>query len=402
MKLHPSPPGRRTAYAALLAGVLALFFAGKVGAQGLTPGTVKLLSKNPILTEAETADAFVSLSPTQPAKFLITGPVRLQADFRVSLPPGQAQGEPVLIDVFAAGKPLRRFKIMPKAGTNSWKETAASKPSAPVGFYIEVDPGPHAYEVRVTGAPNGAALFLVPDAKARRPLAANAPVVPPKPPAPAATPAAAQTQIAKATPAPTPRAKSLDDITATGRPADTPMERLSYDVGFKGGIVMPFDTTFAPTMAAGAEVRWSLGEARLFGLGLEVMRMQVGGVDGDDPRRADAPFALNVALTPVIAHATFWIPSEGRLRPYLAAGGGFVYAESLYEERNQSVAESTVGPAAQALAGLQIDLSPTDLREGRQKIFLEVKGTWLQAPVEAHDYAEWGSLGIVAGVDLKF
>src|SRR5687768_3893614 len=187
MTLAPAPSGKTAAYVGFIAGVLVLAFAAKVGAQGLTPGTVKLLSKSAPLVEAETAETFVSLSPTEPAKFLIVGPAKLQADFRVSLPPGQPQGEPVLIDVYAVGKLLRRFKVTPKAGTTSWKDKTDAKPSSPVGFFMQIDPGPHAYEVRVTGAPIGAAIALVQDSKAKRALAANAPVVPPKPPAPVAT-----------------------------------------------------------------------------------------------------------------------------------------------------------------------------------------------------------------------
>lgn len=377
----------------------------------LTPGTVKLLSKNGTSVDPGTGDAYVQISPAEPAKFLIVGPGRLQADMRVNIAAGQTQG-PVSVEVLLAGKSLQRFRVDPKPGTVGWKDRTDVMPSMPVGFYMEIDPGPHAYEVRVSGAAKGAGLFLVSSTKARRPLAGNAPVIPAKPPAPAVaptaapTPAAGRTAVAAGpTPKPTPAqgGTSLDQIsTAGGTRADSRMERLSYEVAFKTGLMVPQDDAFGPAIASAAEVRWNLGDARAFGLGLEVGALQLGGKDANDPRRADPRAAVNVALVPVAVHATWWVPMDGRLRPYLAAGPGFVYAQSTVDERNRTLTESTIAPLGEALLGVQLDLAPGDLREGRQKLFLEAKGTYFLLDFDSHEHEAFSAAGVLLGIEMKF
>lgn len=376
----------------------------------LNPGTVKLLSKNGSAVDPGTGDSYVQVSPTEPAKFLIVGPGKLQADMRVNIAAGQTQG-PVSVEVLLAGKTLQRFRIQPKPGATAWKDRTDVMPSMPVGFYMEVDPGPHAYEVRVSGAPKGAGLFLVAAGKARRPLAANAPVIPARPPAaiatPAPTPSTGPTAIAAA--GPTPRAPpeqrgtSLDQIdTSRGVKVDSRVERLSYEVAFKAGVMIPQDDAFGAAIASAAEVRWNVGNARHFGIGLEVGAIQMAGNDADDPRRADPRAAVNLAMMPVAMHATWWAPLDGRLRPYLAAGPGFVYAQSAVEERNRTITESTVAPIGEALIGLQFDMAPGELREGRQKIFVEAKGTYFALDFEGHDHEAFSAASVLLGVEWKF
>ena len=51
----------------------------------MAPGTVKLLSKNAVLVDTITGDAFFELKDDASAKFLVIGPDVLQADLRVNL-----------------------------------------------------------------------------------------------------------------------------------------------------------------------------------------------------------------------------------------------------------------------------------------------------------------------------
>lgn len=405
----------------LAAAVFALAGAALTAAPAhaqLTPGTVKLLSRNGTAVDATTGDAYIQISPTSPAKFLIVGPAKLQADVRVNLAPGQKTAPAITIDVLGAGKPLSRFRVVPRASAapGGWKDRTDLAPSQPVGFYMEVDPGPHAYEIRIQGAEKGAGLFLVPDAKARRPLAANAPTVPPKPPTPkpAATPAPAGTGTAVAANTSNPAGsgnaggastggRSLDQLdTSGGRRVDEALARLSYEVAAKAGMLMPGEKGFALAPATGAEVRWAFGRSKSLGIGLEVTAMHFGGIAGSDPRRATPEYALNLSMVPVIAQVTWWVPGESRLRPYVAAGAGVAYTQSVVEERNRTMAETGISPGGQAMLGVQIDLAPSEFREGGQKVFLEAKSSYFALDFAAHEHDAWSATGVMAGVQLKF
>ena len=218
------------------------------------------------------------------------------------------------------------------------------------------------------------------------------------------TPAPGGTNVARATPIPvaTP-ARSIDQIdTRGGRKADAPMERLSYEVAIKGGYSIPGDKAFAGAPSTGAEVRWSLGNGRTFAIGVEASAMGFGGTVPEDPNRASSPAAINVTLTPVMLHATYWLPFDGRVRPYLAAGPGFVYAQSSYQEYARSIDETKVGPAAEGLLGMQFDLSPSPFREGKQKLFVEVKSSYMVLDFAAHEYDTWAATSVLLGAEIKF
>ncbi len=372
---------------------------GESSAQGLAPGTIKLLSKNGVLIDATSADPFVQITSTEPGKFLIVGPATLQADFRVSLKPGEAEGGSSSLEILVGGKSLRRFAIKPRASADTWKERPDAKPAASVGFLMEVDPGPHAYEFRFSGADKGAGLMLVPQAKAKHALAANAPLVPAKPPAPVATP----TAIAVATPVATPKPKSVDEIGSSGgRSASARMDRLGTEVALLGGFGLPGDSTFKADGSTTLEARWGLGASRALAVGVSVSRSHFGGVAARDPARAVPASAVNIDMTPVIAHLTWYLPLDGLVRPYVAGGPGFTVAQSSMQTRTTTTNELQVGPAADAVLGVQFDLGASDIREGRQKILVEARESWGSAAFAAHDFKNFSSTELMLGVALKF
>ena len=86
--------------ASALAGLGLLADASSGSAQGLAPGTVKVLSKNSTLVDAGTGDGYVQINATEPGKFLVVGPGTLQADFRMNLAAD--------VNLFGIGK-RRRF-----------------------------------------------------------------------------------------------------------------------------------------------------------------------------------------------------------------------------------------------------------------------------------------------------
>jgi len=340
---------------ALTIGLVATLATAAASAQGLAPGTIKLLSKNTVLVDSASGDPFVEINATEPGKFLIVGPATLQADLRVNLKASEAEGPQSSFEILVGGKELRRFAIKPRAGAETWKARGDAKPSASVGFLMEVDPGPHAYEFRFSGAEKGAALLIVPQSKAKRPLAANAPLVPAKPPAPTPTPGT----VAAATPPPvaTPTPKSVDQIGGTGgRSVNAGMDRLGTEVSLLGGVQIPGDSTFKADASTIVEARFGLGKTRAFAVGLEAGRVHYGGLPAIDPARATAATALNIDLTPLIAHVTWYVPTDGAVRPYLAGGAGMVYAQSSMQTRTRTINESVIGPAADGVLGVEFDL----------------------------------------------
>lgn len=374
---------------------------GECSAQGLAPGTIKLLSKNGVLIDATSADPFVQITATEPGKFLIVGPATMQADLRVSLKPGETEEGSSSLEILVGGKSLRRFAIKPRASADTWKERADATPAASVGFLMEVDPGPHAYEFRFSGADKGAGLMLVPLAKAKHALAANAPLVPAKPPAPVATP----TAVAGATPEPvaTPTPKSVDDIgSGGGRSASARKDRLGSEVALLGGFGVPGDSTFKADGSTTLEARWGVGASRALAVGLSISRSHFGGLAARDPARAVPASAINVDLTPVIAHLTWYLPLDGLVRPYVAGGPGFTVAQSSMETRTTTTNELQIGPAADAVLGVQFDLGGSDIREGRQKILVEARESWGNAAFAAHDFKNFSSTELMLGVALKF
>lgn len=418
---------RRLPSLATLTAIAALAaWSGNGLAQGLVPGTIKLLSKNHSLVDAANGDSFVNLTATEPAKFLIVGPGVLQADFRVGLGAEEKEGIPATLIILSGGKELRRFTIKPRPSMDLWKDHSDVRPAASAGFLMEVDPGPHAYEFRFTGGGKGGALLLVPRAKAHKALAANAPLVPSKPgPAPTPTPAAT-VQIARATPPPTPpptpvqTPRSLDEVgpvpvatpngnhpVATATPegateGSAPMGRYQWELALLGGYQLPGDATFKGQATGAVDARWGLGDARMWAVGLEVGHTQFEGVSPTDTRLAVEPFALNVSSTTVVAHLNWYAPTDGAIRPYLSLGGGVVYGQSSYLTRESTTNESKVGPAADGAIGLEFGLGSSGMHEGSPKILVEAHENYANLSFAAHNITNFSSTQVMAGIAMKF
>lgn len=179
-----------------------------------TPGTIRLLSKNAGLTDRDSNQSFLLFSAKEPVRLLITGPSRIQVDARILLPSGPQIPEsalvPATLEVLDGGNAVGRLKVQPAPGTGAWKNDASTRPSASLGFFLDVGAGPHAYEIRVdAAAARGVAISVVPADKAEKPIAANSPVL--AAPAPAAPSKPAATPSPAKTPAPQ-VAKSVDEI----------------------------------------------------------------------------------------------------------------------------------------------------------------------------------------------
>lgn len=373
----------------------------------MAPGTVKLLSKNGTLVESVSGDSFIELKDDASAKFLIIGPETLQADLRINLAPADKQGTPVLLVILAGGKELARFKIPPRAGTETWKGRIDTKPSQSIGFYVDVEAGPKAYEFKVSGATRGAGLLLVQKSKAKRPLSANAQTVSGRPPV-AATPTPAATAIAVATPKATPvnTPVPLESIGATGAglsAADVPRMRRTYQSVFKAGYALPASEDFSGAPALGGEARWAFGKQKAIAASVEVMSFGFSALVPDDPRRAEPRSAVDIQLLPVSVGAQYLAPLQSRIQPYGGAALTLAYGQSTFRQvARDPVPESLVGFGGQVVGGVEYDLSGTDLQEGSRKIFLEAKGSYLNVPFEAHDYTNWSTVQVLAGISLKF
>lgn len=374
----------------------------------MAPGTVKLLSKNATLVDTITGDAFFELKDDASAKFLVIGPEVLQADVRINLPAGQATGTPTVFVVLAGGKEVARYKVTPKAGTDSWKGRVDVKPSISVGFYVDVEAGPKAFEFKVLGAAKGAGLLLVAKAKARKPLAAGAPVVSSKP---VAVPVATATpRVVGVSPTPKPTAipvgtpVSMESLVGKGPTADQlRRERRTYDTMIKLGYATPSQSDFAGSPVAGGEARWAFGKHKSIAAGLEVMTLGFSAIVPDDPALPGPPTAVDVTLLPVSVSAIYLVQLESSFQPYLGVGGTLAYGSSAYRQLDRpTIAESLVGFGGQIAGGLAYDFSGTDLAEGGQKVFVEVKGTYLNVPFEAHDFTDWSTVQVLGGVSIKF
>ena len=171
--------------------------------------------------DASTGEEWTRVTSGAPAVFQLTGPGRFQVGMRVNLAPNEAMGTPGIVVVRTAGKPLAQFRLQPKAGTDTWKGDATSKPSVAVGFIVEVSEGKQAYEFRLNGGGGlGGAIRVVDAAQSKRPLPPNAPVVK-APPIPSATAVAVASPSAAASPAATPEATPTPVASAAApRPRD--------------------------------------------------------------------------------------------------------------------------------------------------------------------------------------
>lgn len=373
----------------------------------MTPGTVKLLSKNATLVDTISGDVFVELRDDLSAKFLVIGPEVLQADLRINLAAGTETAAPTILVVLAGGKEVARYKLTPKAGGDSWKGRVDVKPSLSVGFYVEVDAGPKAYELKVLGAPKNAGLLLLPKAKAKRALRANAPVISGKPRV-VATPAPTPRVGVAATPTPTPVAVNtpvaMESLVGKGPTADQlKRERRTYETLLKAGFATPSHSDFSGAPALGGEARWAFGKRRSIAAGLEVMTLGFSALVPDDPGRAEPASAVDVTLLPISVSAVYFVPLESKIQPYLGVGGTIAYATSAFRQVDRpTIAESLMGFGGQVAGGVQFDLGGTDLAEGRQKIFLEAKGSYLTVPFEAHQFTDWSTVQVLGGVSLKF
>lgn len=210
----------RTAERVLFLGCM-MFTAG---AQAAEPP--KLLSRSALLIEEKTGDAYVRLSPAEPAKFLLTGPGRMQAELRANL--GEGAAPPMVVSVFLGGKVAGSFRVQPVASTDSsaWKGETVIRPSQTVGFHIDVEPGPQACEIKINGGPaGGAALLLGPAATAKRPLATTAPVVASRVASPMSSTPSPMAQPARPAAAPIP---VTPDASQTGPAEEAPANHAAF------------------------------------------------------------------------------------------------------------------------------------------------------------------------------
>lgn len=225
--------------------------------------SIKVLSSNPSFVNASTGDAYLRILPAEPAKLLITGPGRVQADLRVNLLlHGQkvADGsfQVVTVDVLAAGKSVGRLRVQPTPGNQVWKNQSGIVPSAPTGFYLDLAAGPKPYEFRVDGAAaKGVSLHLAPAGKMKTSLAANALVLP------------AQPVIAAATPIPTPAFQvpiGIDQLGGEARANPEP-EPIVLAVALRGGAIEQQErSAFGPTPGSEAMLDVSYTFANRIGL----------------------------------------------------------------------------------------------------------------------------------------
>ncbi len=254
-------------FAAGLAACIALWTLPLRAAQAQEP-SIKVLSSNPSFVNASTGDAYLRILPSEPAKLLITGPGRVQADLRVNLSlSGRkiADGsfQVVMVDVLAGGKSVGRLRIQPTPGSQLWKNQSGIVPSASTGFSLDLAAGPRPYEFRVDGAAaKGVALYLAPIGKMKTTLAANALVLPAQP--------------AIAEPAPTPAFQvpiGIDQLGGEAR-ANREPERIGLAIALRGGAIEQQERhAFGPTPGSEAMLEVShtfsnriglvvLGEAR--------------------------------------------------------------------------------------------------------------------------------------------
>ena len=174
------------------------------------PGSVTPPAAAP-LVDATSGESWNPVAPSAPAVFTLTGPARFQVGFRMNLPADPAQAVPAgIVQVRYGGRPLSQFRMMARPGRDTWKAQTDFKPSAAVGFLVEVAPGDHTYEFRLNGGgAHGGAIRVIDASKSARPLPARAPVV--------AIPAAAKVAAA---PTPAPEATPTPGTVAT--PGPTP------------------------------------------------------------------------------------------------------------------------------------------------------------------------------------
>lgn len=225
------------------AAFLALWTLSLPAARAQEP-SVKVLSSNPSFVNGSTNEAYLRILPSEPAKLLLTGPGRVQADVRVNLSViggkiADGSFQVVTVDVLAAGKSVGRLRIQPKPGNQLWKNQNGIVPSASTGFSLELAAGSRPYEFRVDGAASkGVALHLAPIGKMKTALAANAPVLP------------AQPAIAAATPVPTPAFQvpiGIDQLGGEARTNPEP-EPVVLTVALRGGAIEQQERyAFGPT-----------------------------------------------------------------------------------------------------------------------------------------------------------
>lgn len=299
----PTRRVRRTAERALFLGCIMFGLPAK--AQPTEPP--KLLSRPALLIEEKTGDAYVRFSPSEPAKFLLTGPGRMQAELRANLAADAtpSAAEAMVVSVFLGGKVAARFRVQPtrpSADSSAWKGETAIRPSQPVGFFIDVEPGPQLFEIKINGGPRGgASLLLGSTATAKRPLAATAPVIASRP---APSPVAHTAPSASApTPDPTPIPITPDTL-RSGPAEDAPRNHAAF-VG-AGWISQSEWAAFEDRRAADLFFDYqrifperglaftSTGEARF---GRERVRL-LNDAPGDDPRDVrESRYVLGLAAT---------------------------------------------------------------------------------------------------------
>lgn len=164
-------------------------------------GTVKQ-PETPPLVDAS-GESWWPVSPSAPASFVLTGPARFQVGVRVNIPADLAAGAAGIVSIRTGGKPLAQFRLQPKAGTDTWKDQPAFKPSPAVGFLVDVAAGDQVYEFRLNGGGDfGGAVRVIDASQSKRPLPATAPVVKIPAPPPTAVAVAAATPKPVATAAP--------------------------------------------------------------------------------------------------------------------------------------------------------------------------------------------------------
>ena len=208
------------------------------------------------LVDATTAESWSSVTPSAPATWKLTGPGRFQVGFRANLPADGSAIPAGILMLRHQGKPLVQFRILPRPSNDTWKGDVQFRPSTTIGFYIDVAAGEQAYEFRLNGGgPAGGAVFVIDATKSKRPLAANAPVVPV--PGTAVVASATPAPSPGASPAPTPAATPATAPAPSPRDARTPGGALAIWLGAsQAAQTRSFVTGAAPSSELALGARW--------------------------------------------------------------------------------------------------------------------------------------------------
>ena len=386
----------------LVFAVLSLFCLGATRvALAQARGTIKLLSKNDITTVTlgdGSQQIYATVSSTRFAKYLIVGPVTVQVDYRLHLPPDWQKGAETFLTVYIANSPYKRFKISPRLSSSDELEMEGLTPSAPMGFYLPLGPGAHVVEFRPELGPvEGASIQVVDSANAYRQLSKP----PPEPPTD--------------NPAMTNTATPVNDTNTATENVDAPagvafevvdkgsFEYRNWAVGAYAGALMPLtDDGVLVGALSGVFLQRRLVS------GLQI-RLGAGFAFAQESRPGDeatavTPTLITLQTIPVTGSLSYYLPIPGRVQPYVIATAGAAFVTSRLEQIQIETKESAVGLWASGGLGIEVDvgLDFDASAESAQKIFVQLAGTFASAEFDAHDLDSLVGVGLLAGAVYRW